>query len=63
VHGCIAQCNGIPINWAKVAEPTTKKKAHMGEMSKGWLTIVKKERLSDSGDAMNPSEEGLRSYL
>lgn len=62
VHGYIAQCKGIPINWTKAAKSTTKEKTCRGEMSKGQTT-TKKERSSDSCDAMNPNAEGLWSYL
>jgi len=58
VHGYIAQCKGIPINWTKAAKSTTKEKTCRGEMSKGQTT-TKKERSSDSCDAMNPNAEGL----
>jgi hypothetical protein len=63
VCGYIALCNDVEINWTKAAKSTAKEKAHRDEVNKGRLITIKKERMLESGDAMNPNEEGLQSYL
>ncbi len=61
VRGFITHSRGHPINWAKVVESITKKKAHLDGMKVGQLIVVKKEHTMDSlelcGGSLNPSSD------
>jgi len=65
VCGFIAQGKGIDINWAKVAESTTKKKAHRNDAKGGGrLTTMKKKHAFhpiDNGSNMDVIDGQLQS--
>jgi hypothetical protein len=65
LHGFIAQGKGVNINWAKVAESTTKEKEHKDDAKGGGrLAIVKNECAShpiDSGNIMDVIDGQLQS--